>query len=91
MVDETGAHGENHQPTSHWKTLAHNVVPSTPHISGIETRCELVVIGTDCIDSCKSNYHAMTTTKASTDNYENNNLRNNTGKYLCIRIQDDEC
>jgi hypothetical protein len=82
LVDETAANGETHQPTSHWQTLSHNVVPNTPHMSGIGTRNELVVIVTDCIDSCKSNYHAITTTTAPKDNYENNNLRNNTGKYL---------
>ena len=35
MVKETG---ENHQPaSSHWQTLSHNVVSSTPHLSGIQT------------------------------------------------------
>jgi len=30
--------GENHGPaTSHWKTLLHNVVSSTPRLSGIWT------------------------------------------------------
>jgi hypothetical protein len=42
----------------------------------IGTRCELVVIGTDCIGSCKSNYHTITTTMAPKDNYENKNPRN---------------
>jgi hypothetical protein len=29
---------ENHQPAaSHWQTLLHNVVSSTPHLSGIQT------------------------------------------------------
>jgi hypothetical protein len=47
LVEETG---ENHQPAeSHWQTLSHNVELTT-----------LVVVCTDCIDSCKSNYHAMT-------------------------------
>jgi len=31
LVEETGGPGENHQPaTSHWQTLSHNVVSSTP-------------------------------------------------------------
>ena len=31
LVDETGVPGENHQPVaSHWQTLSHNVVSSTP-------------------------------------------------------------
>ncbi len=32
LVEETGVHGENHRPT-----LSHNVVPSTPRLSGIRT------------------------------------------------------
>ena len=31
LVEETGVLEENHQPaTSHWQTLSHNVVYSTP-------------------------------------------------------------
>jgi len=31
LVEETGLSGENHRPaTSHWQTLSHNVVSSTP-------------------------------------------------------------
>jgi hypothetical protein len=31
LVEETGIHWENHWPvTSHWQTLPHNVVFSTP-------------------------------------------------------------
>ena len=31
LVGETGVPGENHRPTvSHWRTLSHNVVSSTP-------------------------------------------------------------
>jgi hypothetical protein len=58
MVEETGVPGENHRPVaSHWQTLSHNVVHLTL------TRFELttsVVIGTNCIGSCKSNYHMIT-------------------------------
>jgi len=51
--------GENHRPVaSHWQTLSHNVVSSTSRLSGIRT---LVVIGTGCIGSYISNYHAITT------------------------------
>ena len=58
LVEETGVSGENHWPiTSHWQTLSHNVVSCTPHISGIQM---LVVMGTDWIGSCKSNYHTIT-------------------------------
>ena len=46
-VEETGGSGENH-----WQTLSHdNVVPTTS-----------VVMGIDCIGSCKSNYQMITTT-----------------------------
>jgi len=35
LVKETG---ENHRPVaSHWQTLSHNVVSSTPHMSRIRT------------------------------------------------------
>ena len=31
LVEDTGVPGENHRPTaSHWQTLSHNVVSSTP-------------------------------------------------------------
>jgi hypothetical protein len=38
LVEETAVPGENHQPAaSHRQTLSHNVVSSTPHLSGIRT------------------------------------------------------
>jgi hypothetical protein len=38
LVEETGVPEENHQPAaSHWQTLSHNVVSSTPRQSGIRT------------------------------------------------------
>jgi hypothetical protein len=45
--------------TSHWQTLSHNVV----HLTLIEIRTSMV-IGTDCVGSCKSNYHTITITTA---------------------------
>jgi hypothetical protein len=37
-VGETGVPGENHRPAvSHWQTLSHNVISSTPRLSGIRT------------------------------------------------------
>ena len=58
LVEDTGEPGENHRPVaSHWQTLSHNVVHSP------WSRLELttsVVMGTDCIGSCKSNYHTIT-------------------------------
>ena len=63
LVEETGGPGENYRPVAgHCQTLSNNVVHSP------WTRFELttsVVIGTDCIGSCKSNYQtimAMTAT-----------------------------
>jgi hypothetical protein len=38
LEEETGVAGENHQPVaSHWQTLSHNVVSSTPILSGVRT------------------------------------------------------
>jgi hypothetical protein len=38
LVEITGVPGENHRlPASHWQTLSHNVVSSTPRLSGIQT------------------------------------------------------
>jgi len=58
LVEETGGPGENHQPVaSHWQTLSHNVV----HLVLIEVRTHNI---SDCICSCKSNYHTITATTA---------------------------
>ena len=46
-------------PPSYRQTLSHNVVHIV--LSGIEPTIS-VVIGTDCIGSCKSNYHTITST-----------------------------
>ena len=40
--------------------LSHNVVSSTPHHDWHSNAQLLVVIGTDCTGSCKSNYHTIT-------------------------------
>ena len=70
LVEETGRPGENHRPAaSHWQTLSHNVVSSTPHPSGIGLAA-LVVIATDCIGSWKSNYHTITATTAQEAKWE---------------------
>ena len=38
LVEETGVPGENHRPVaSHWQTVSHNVLSSTPRLSGIRT------------------------------------------------------
>jgi hypothetical protein len=41
LVEETGVLGENHRPAaSHWQTLSHNVVSSSPRLGGIRTLCK---------------------------------------------------
>ena len=64
LVEETRLSRENHQPVaSHWQTLSYNVAQSTPHHAwAVFELTMLVLIGTDCIGSCKSNYHMITTT-----------------------------
>jgi hypothetical protein len=53
LVEGTGVPGENHRPAaSYCQTLSHNVVSSTPRFE-----LTLMVICSDCIGSCKSNYH----------------------------------
>ena len=38
LVEETGVPGENHRSAaSHWQTLSHNVVSSTPRLRGMRT------------------------------------------------------
>jgi hypothetical protein len=54
---------KKHRPsTSHWQTLSHNVV----HRALMEIRTTSVMMGTDCIGSCKSNYHTITAMTAPT-------------------------
>ena len=63
LVEENGVSGENHRPVaSHWQISSHNVVLSTPRLSRVRTK--LVLIGTYCLGSCKSNYHMITTMMA---------------------------
>ena len=62
LTEDTGVPGENHWTVaSHWQTLSHN----TLHPWARFKLTISVVIGTDCIGSCKSNYHAITATTAS--------------------------
>ena len=67
LVEETGGPGVNHRPVaSHWQTLSHNVV----HLAW--SRFEItssVVIGTDCIGSCKFKYYTVTAKTAPMDSY----------------------
>ena len=60
LVEELG---ENHQPAaSHWQTLLHNVVSSTPRLHRLRTHNANSDRHWHCIGSCKSKYHAITTT-----------------------------
>ena len=44
LVEETGLHGENHQPVaSHWQTLSHNVVSSQGLTNPLARRPGLVI------------------------------------------------
>ena len=58
LVEETGAPWENLPHVT--DTLYHIMLYTSPW-TGFKFKT-LVVIGTDCIDSCKSNYHTITTT-----------------------------
>ena len=60
LVEETGVPGENHR-----HEVCH-MMWYRVHIAwaGFELTT-LVVIGTDCIGSCKSNYHTITTRTAT--------------------------
>ena len=60
LVEETGVPGEDLSQVTD-KIVSHMVVSSTlRHERGSNSQ-PLVVIGTDCTGSCKSNYHATTT------------------------------
>ena len=64
LVERTRGRGENNHPAaSHWQTLSHNVV----HLTLIALTTS-VVIGTDCLGSCKSNYHTITAMTAPPSN-----------------------
>ena len=67
LIDEGNrSTGENHRPVaSHWQTLSHNVASNVPRMSGIRTHNFSDVIGPAYIDSCKPNYHVITTTTSS--------------------------
>jgi hypothetical protein len=52
--------GNRRIAASHWQTLSHNVVSNTP-CHEWDSNLQVVVIGTDCIVSCKSNYQMITT------------------------------
>ena len=64
LVEKMGIQRENHRSgASHWQTLSHSIVSSTPLLNRIWTHW---VIGTDCRGTCsyKSYYQTITTTMA---------------------------
>jgi hypothetical protein len=56
LMEETGGHGENHRPDK-----LYHIMLCTSHLSRFEFTTS-VVIGTECIGICKSNYHTITAT-----------------------------
>ena len=65
LMEETRVSGENHRLVpSHCQTWSHNVVSSTPQNERISNSQLLVVIGTNCTGSYKSNYYTITATTA---------------------------
>ena len=76
LLEETGVPGENHRLVASYWQLYH-IMLYRVHLAwvGFELTT-LVVKGTDCIDSCKSNYHPITTTTAP-PNHKDNHTRCN--------------
>ena len=82
LVEENGGPRENHRPvTSHWQTLSHNVV----HLTLIEIELTTsVVISTDCIGSCKSNYHTIMATTAPSSIWRERSMKQISWKRIDI-------
>ena len=85
LVKETRLSGENHRLPEVTDKLYHMVLYRIHFVmSDIQAHNvrELVVIDTDCICSCKSNYHVLTTMTALSFKYDhpiivnNNNIDN---------------
>ena len=69
LVQKTRVPGENHRPAaSHWQTLSHECCHRI-HLARVGFKLTIVVIGTDCIGSCISNYHTITTITAPCFNW----------------------
>jgi hypothetical protein len=66
LMEETEVPGENQRPVaSYWQTWSHIMLYRVEYTSpwvGLELT--LVVLVSDCTDSCKSNYHTITTMMA---------------------------
>jgi hypothetical protein len=63
LVEETGGPRENHRPQVQVTNKLYHIMLYTSPWSIFELTTS-VVIGTDCIGSCKSNYHTITATTA---------------------------
>jgi hypothetical protein len=81
LAEETGGPAENHRPVaSQRQTLSHTILQLA--CVGFELTT-LVVICTDYIGSCKSNYHTITTTTAPGE--EENKTKNKST--FCLQIR----
>ena len=69
LVDETGVPGESHDLPQVIDKLYHIMLYTSPW-AGFELTTS-VVIGTNCINSCKSNHHTITVTIKELDQNEN--------------------
>jgi hypothetical protein len=69
LVEKTGVPGENHRPVaSHWQTLSHNVVSSTPcHERGkITTTTVPLCYSMNCLNKYKFNFFLIYRTSSHT-------------------------
>ena len=75
LVEETQVPRENNRPTtSKWQTLSHlRYIKCTSPWAGFKLTT-LVIIGTDCADSCIPHYHMITTTTAPVYLYNPTNI-----------------
>ena len=63
LLEETGGPGENHRPVARHCKFYHIMLYTSP-LSRFDLTLS-VVISTDCIRSCKSNYHTIMATTAT--------------------------
>ena len=73
-MEETGVLGENHRPVASLTNFnTESCVEYPTPWAGFELT-PLVVVGTDCTGSCKSNYHTIMTTTTLRDTKEMNKI-----------------